>query len=402
MAGDKRERSRSKGDSRSTSPAPTTVMSLDRDLPDVKATPSDNAAERKPGKRNHLTVEICKDFFKGRCKRSPSDCKYAHPASSVAIEENKVIACFDSLRNHCSRGSTCRYYHPSPAIHMSMQEAAGIQPSPVPFGHQVDVIRPSNIFLGPRGQPHPLPVLGSSSSFKNMTKPLMEVCKDFVRGRCTREADECRYAHHAPTAGEGDSVIVCADHLRGKCKRDSCRYFHAPEHLKSRIRDVVVGPAATLNSACNSPNMGAAYAFPSSFYDQQVLKRMRTGDYAGDPHSWGLTQQSGAPIFHGPSIVGPPLVRLTSPLLQSSAVVPSLRLQSSEVNDEDRVQVCRDFLKSKCARYSSCKYAHPEPQTKVVDNYVTVCRDFQRGKCKRESCRFYHSSKKYGNERNGP
>lgn len=367
MAGDKRQRSRSKGDSRSTSPAPTSAMSPDRDSLDVKAIPSENAAEPKASKRNHLTVEICKDFIKGRCRRSPSDCKYAHPASSVAIEENKVIVCFDSLRDRCSRGSTCRYYHPSPAIHMSMQEAAGIQPSPAPLGHRVDA-----------------------------------VCKDFVRGRCTREADECRYAHHAPTAGEGDSVIVCADHLRGKCERDSCKYFHAPCHLRSRVRDVAVGPAATLNSPLNNPNMVAAYAFPSSFYNQQVLKRMRTGDYAGDPHSWGLTQQNGAPIFHGPSIVGPPLVRLTPPLLQSSDLVPSPRLQSSEATDEDRVQVCRDFLKSKCARNSSCKYAHPEPQTKVVDNYVTVCRDFQRGKCKRESCRFYHSSKKYGNERNGP
>lgn len=394
MAGDKRQRSSSKSDSRSPSPTPTTSKSPDRDSPAVKATPSENAAERRAGKKNHLTVEICKDFFKGRCKRLPSDCKYAHPVSTVAVEENKVTVCFDSLRDRCSRGSTCRYYHPSPAIRVSMQEAAGIRPSPVPLGHQVDVIRPSNIFLGPRGPPHPLPVLRSPSSVKNMTKPLVEICRDFVRGRCTREADECRYAHHAPTAGEGDYVIVCSDHLRGKCERDSCRYFHAPENLRSRIRDGALGPAATLNSAYSNRGMDAAHAFPSSFYDQQVLKRMRTGDYAGDPHSWGITLQSGAPNFHAPSMVGPSLIRPPLPLLQSSTLVPSPHLQSLEVNDEDRLQVCRDFLKNKCARNSSCKYAHPEPHTKVVDNHVTVCRDFQRGKCKRESCRFYHSSKK--------
>lgn len=391
MAGDKRQRSRSKSESRSPSPTPTTSKSLDRDSPAVKTIPSENAAERRPGKRNQLTVEICKDFSKGRCKRLPSDCKYAHPASSVAIEENKVTVCFDSLRDRCSRGSTCRYYHPSAAMRVSMQEAAGIRPSPFPVAHQVDVTRPSNILLGPQGSPHPLAVLRSPSSVKNMTKPLMEICRDFVHGRCTREADECRYAHHSPTAGEGDYVIVCSDHLRGKCERNFCRYFHAPEHLRSRIRDGAVDPAATLHSAHNNRGMDASHAFPSSFYDQQVLKRMRTGDYAGDPHSWGLAQQSGAPIFHAPSMVGPSLIKLPTPLLQSSTLVPPSRLQSLEVNDEDRVQVCRDFLKNKCARNSSCKYAHPEPQTKVVDNYVTVCRDFQRGKCKRESCRFYHS-----------
>ena len=60
---------------------------------------------------------------------------------------------------------------------------------------------------------------------------------------------------------------VCAVHLRGKCERDSGKYFHAPCHLRSRVRDVAVGPAATLNSPLNNPNMVAAYAFPSSFYN---------------------------------------------------------------------------------------------------------------------------------------
>lgn len=33
---------------------------------------------------------------------------------------------------------------------------------------------------------------------------------------------------------------VCQDFLRGKCERDSCRYLHPPDHLRSRIRDVRV------------------------------------------------------------------------------------------------------------------------------------------------------------------
>lgn len=52
--------------------------------------------------------------------------------------------------------------------------------------------------------------------------------------------------------------------------------------------------------------------------------------------------------------------------LQSSAWLPPPRLQSSEVTDGDRLQVFRNFLKSKCARGSSCKYAHPEPQSMVA------------------------------------
>ena len=37
------------------------------------------------------------------------------------------------------------------------------------------------------------------------------------------------------------------------------------------IFQVVVGPAAILNSTCNNLNMVVAYAFPSIFYDQHVL-----------------------------------------------------------------------------------------------------------------------------------
>lgn len=34
------------------------------------------------------------------------------------------------------------------------------------------------------------------------------------------------------------SLQVCQDFLRGKCERDACRYLHPPDHLRSRIRDV--------------------------------------------------------------------------------------------------------------------------------------------------------------------
>jgi hypothetical protein len=52
---------------------------------------------------------------------------------------------------------------------------------------------------------------------------VVEICRDLECGCCTREENECRYAHHAPIVGEGDYVIFCTDHLHGKCECDSCR-----------------------------------------------------------------------------------------------------------------------------------------------------------------------------------
>ncbi|KAH9308075.1 hypothetical protein KI387_035986, partial [Taxus chinensis] len=264
---------------------------------------------------------------------------------------NKVTVCFDSLRDRCVRGITCRYYHPSPRICVSLQEAAGIQPTTVPLGHQVDAIRSANLFYGPTGVRHPLQVLTPQSSVKTTSRPSLEVCRDYVRGRCSREADECRYAHHAPTAGQGDYVTVCADYVRGKCERDSCRYFHAPAHLRSRIKDVPAEPSATFNPVSYNLGIDAAYAFRPSAYDQQPVKRMRIRDNADEYPSRGLaSQQYGAQIFQVPAVGGPQLV---SPPV----------LQSSEAADEDRLPVCRDHQKNKCSRDSSCKYAHPEPHT---------------------------------------
>ncbi|GLJ24951.1 hypothetical protein SUGI_0477560 [Cryptomeria japonica] len=414
MAGEKRDRSpassASSDESTGRSPRGTSTSPVRNSSAPPNSKLSNDPAEKSSLKRGKsLSVDVCRDFSKGRCKRSPLDCKYAHPSPAVAVEENKVTVCFDSLRDRCLRGITCRYYHPSPRIRVSLQEAAGIQPTTAPLGYRVDAIRSSNLFFGPPGLPHPLPVL-SPPPLKTMNKLSVEVCRDYVRGRCSREADECRYAHHAPTAGQGDHVTVCADYLRGRCERNSCRYFHAPDHLRSRIKDVPIEPAATFNSVqynlgmdiqmpvesaatFNSVqyNMGmdiqmpvepaatfdpvqynlgmdTPYAFHPSAYDEQSVKRMKTRDNADDYIPRGLvSQQYEAPVFQVPAIGGPQLV-------------PPPVLRFSESADDDRLPVCRDYQKSKCSRDSSCKYAHPEPHTQVVDNYVTICRDFQRGK----------------------
>eukprot|EP01018_Ginkgo_biloba_P019351 Gb_26006 [translate_table: standard] len=403
---DRQSTSRSPLSSPSPPPLPhrNTSRSPDRDTPsekslsrsnskhkerhDKRQDAEENVGERSFTKKGNLTIIICKDFTRGRCRRSPLDCKYAHPPPSVAIEEDKVTVCYDSLRDRCSRGLTCRYYHPPPHIRLLMQEASGIQPSPAPLGFQVDAIRPPNLLFGPLGLQHPLPVLTSPHSVKSVTKPSIEVCRDYVRGRCSREADECRYAHHPPTAGEGDYTIVCQDYLRGKCERDSCRYFHAPEHLRSRIKDLPVGPAITVNSGRYHSGLGAANAYPTAFYEHQAAKRMRIDDSSGGRRPRGpAAHQYGAPLFQVPPLAGRPFV--SPPMLRSSAV-----------SDQDRLPVCRDFQKNKCSRDSTCKFVHPEPHTQVVDNYVTVCRDFQRGKCIHEPCRFYHLSNKSGNRKN--
>lgn len=45
-----------------------------------------------------LTLEVCREFQRGTCSRSDTECKFAHPSRTCHVENGRVIACFDSLK----------------------------------------------------------------------------------------------------------------------------------------------------------------------------------------------------------------------------------------------------------------------------------------------------------------
>ena len=45
-----------------------------------------------------LTLEVCREYQRGKCTRSDQECKFAHPPTHVEVNSGKVIACFDSLK----------------------------------------------------------------------------------------------------------------------------------------------------------------------------------------------------------------------------------------------------------------------------------------------------------------
>lgn len=45
-----------------------------------------------------LTLEVCREYQRGKCSRSEQECKFAHPPAHVEVNSGKVIACFDSLK----------------------------------------------------------------------------------------------------------------------------------------------------------------------------------------------------------------------------------------------------------------------------------------------------------------
>ncbi|XP_043982700.1 muscleblind-like protein 3 isoform X1 [Gambusia affinis] len=233
-----------------------------------------------------LTLEVCREYQRGTCSRSDTDCKFAHPSRSCHVENGRVIACFDSLKARCTR-ENCKYLHPPPHLktqleingrnNLIQQKAAaamlaqqmqfmlpGAQLQPIttfpvtpslatshsmafsPYlnhmgpamGLMPDLL-PSTPLLVP-GSPTGLTAMGNGTSAQKHTRTdKLEVCREFQRGNCTRGESDCRYAHPLE-AGMVDcsenSVIVCMDYIKGRCSRDKCKYFHPPAHLQARIK----------------------------------------------------------------------------------------------------------------------------------------------------------------------
>uniref|UniRef100_A0A672Q5C3 Muscleblind-like protein 3 n=1 Tax=Sinocyclocheilus grahami TaxID=75366 RepID=A0A672Q5C3_SINGR len=232
-----------------------------------------------------LTLEVCREFQRGTCSRSDTECKFAHPSRTCHVENGRVIACFDSLKGRCTRDN-CKYLHPPPHLKTQLEingrnnliqqkTAAAMLAQQMQFmlpGAQLQPITsfpvtpslanspsmafspylshmspgislmpellPSAPVLVP-GSPTGIAMGNGNSTQKHVRTDKLEVCREFQRGNCTRGENDCRYAHPMEAAmvdGSENSVIVCMDYIKGRCTRDKCKYFHPPAHLQARIK----------------------------------------------------------------------------------------------------------------------------------------------------------------------
>ncbi|XP_020593848.1 zinc finger CCCH domain-containing protein 28-like [Phalaenopsis equestris] len=397
-----------------------------RSLSPSPSTGSDDAnVSRGKHRRDDLTVEVCKDFIRSGCRRAEIDCKFAHPPSAVRIERGNVIACTDSLRSKCFRGRNCPYFHPPSHIQESLLKAIGMKDTKDPIqsssqspSYDSDDAKASHN----QHQRHDLSV---------------EVCKEFIRRTCRRPEIDCKFAHPPSTVTiEQDRVVVCIDSLRDKCFRGrTCRYFHPPPQMQASLRKEI-GMEDTKDPMAlrylGSSDKLSSYLQPGNDHEivpvcQDFLKNAcnrRSCKYAHpDSSAMGHLRRGLSPVLHSSTLVEngaiptetllyPDVIPVCKDFLKNACKRDSCRyfhlIPQSEVylqqngtliklsrsppppeTEQKTVSVCRDFLKNACQR-DSCKYAHPNSQTKVVDNQVEICRDFHRGICHRDVCRFYH------------
>ena len=45
-----------------------------------------------------LTLDVCREFERGKCPRGAMECRFAHPPSGVEVQSGRVVCCFDSIK----------------------------------------------------------------------------------------------------------------------------------------------------------------------------------------------------------------------------------------------------------------------------------------------------------------
>lgn len=45
-----------------------------------------------------MNLQVCREFQRNKCTRPDTECKFAHPASNVEVQNGRVIACYDSIK----------------------------------------------------------------------------------------------------------------------------------------------------------------------------------------------------------------------------------------------------------------------------------------------------------------
>ncbi|XP_036367045.1 muscleblind-like protein 1 isoform X3 [Octopus sinensis] len=228
-------------------------------------------------------VTACFDSIKGKCQRKDPPCKYLHPPQHLReqlLQNGRNNLIIKNLQLQAAQAAAAGLQPLVPGMiptvaslnYGKMYEASGkavAYPTVIPG--QFPVLAPPYISTVPTSavfNPYlnaaipTVPVAGTGSEATVVSTQVpgvlptgipgtaqqkvtradrLEVCREFQRCTCTRQPNDCRYAHPPEnvTVDPSDNMVtVCMDYMKGKCTRDTCKYFHPPHHLQAQIKAV--------------------------------------------------------------------------------------------------------------------------------------------------------------------
>ncbi|XP_061878787.1 muscleblind-like protein 1 isoform X9 [Entelurus aequoreus] len=227
----------------------------------------------------------------------------------------------------------------------------------------------------------------------------LEVCREFLRGTCSRSDQECKFAHPAKSCQvENGRVIACFDSLKGRCSRENCKYLHPPAHLKNQLE---INGRNNLIQQKNMVMLAQHMQLANAMMPGTQLSPMPM--FSVTPGlSTNAAAAAAAAAFNpylsplSPGLMPPEMLSNTPVLMASSPTVsqvPNAAAAAQKLLRTDRLEVCREYQRGNCSRgEDDCRFAHPADSTMIDtnDNTVTVCMDYIKGRCSREKCKYFH------------
>ncbi|OQV21551.1 putative Protein muscleblind [Hypsibius exemplaris] len=251
----------------------------------------------------------------------------------------------------------------------------------------------------------------------------LEVCREAQRSKCTRNDEECKFAHPPPHVEiQNGRVTACYDAIKGRCSRENppCKYYHPPQHLKDQLLVNGRNHLAMKNILVQQMQMQAVTLQPqiqlqpqlslmNSYYNQAAAaSAFSSNPYLNTAQMYATGSPSPGPSGSGMSSHGLGESGSSSPMTSFGSAGMFQQQHhhhgggggggggsggagGGNKSRMDRLEVCREFARRNCRRSETdCRYAHPAEHVQVTDNMVVVCMDSLKGKCGRETCRYFH------------
>ncbi|XP_036105439.1 muscleblind-like protein 2 isoform X1 [Molossus molossus] len=298
-----------------------------------------------------LTLEVCRQFQRGTCSRSDEECKFAHPPKSCQVENGRVIACFDSLKQ--TRGTNSK----------------------------------------------------SAESASNMNERLSAYCwqDTGITGDCRTLTEEHITLLKMAAATQPQTAVACLVRILGnfkkepeiqilgRCSRENCKYLHPPTHLKTQLEINGRNNLIQQKTAAAMLAQQMQFMFPGT--PLHPVPTFPVGPAIGTNTAISFAPYL-APVTPGVGLV-PTEILPTTPVIVPGS--PPVTVPGSTTTQKllrtDKLEVCREFQRGNCARgETDCRFAHPADSTMIDtnDNTVTVCMDYIKGRCMREKCKYFH------------
>ncbi|XP_033120905.1 muscleblind-like protein 3 isoform X10 [Anneissia japonica] len=355
-----------------------------------------------------LTLEACREYIRGTCKRPDSECKFAHPAKTVTVENGKVIACFDSLKGRCTR-ENCKYLHPPPHLKTQLEINGRNNLAAQKLMQSIQTHQQHQLVQMQAMASSHVPLQQTLIPAQSVTPTTQALTSD-VSGSIPQSVYSHinQYTPYIYTAGSHPQMIYAPQITSNMSTMGTSQVPTTYPYSQ-----FVTTPIMNTQAQQGFAEVPIQHSHPHVFHTPYP--------FAFTPKPKNDRLEAMPPMKKGPGMTTPMVptnfmyhhhpqlaaaVMGPQPLVQTLSMVPHQGTlpyltqhlvqaqQKSEINEisqlSDTMPVCRDFKSGHCKR-PNCKYAHvSEDYVEIIDGKVTMCRYAAQGRCARLKCKYYH------------